>query len=93
LFGGGHAAGRRDDNKEVAMVLGARKKLMKTLNKKSASSSPANSAKSQNADRETLSKLISERAYYIWEEKGKPSGDDFNIWLQAENEIRAKFCK
>jgi hypothetical protein len=39
---------------------------------------------------EELNKMISDRAYYVWEEKGKPEGKDFEIWLQAEKDIRAK---
>jgi hypothetical protein len=39
-----------------------------------------------------LSKMIQDRAYYIWESKGKPAGKDKDIWLQAEKEIKAK-CK
>ena len=34
---------------------------------------------------------IREMAYHIWERKGKPSGKDWENWLQAEKQIRAKF--
>ena len=30
---------------------------------------------------------IQERAYLIWEQQGRPDGQDFNIWLQAEKEL------
>ena len=42
--------------------------------------------------KQDLGKMVRERAYYIWEAKGKPQGKDREIWLQAEREIKAK-CK
>jgi len=33
---------------------------------------------------------VREKAYYIWEEMGRPEGRDFEIWLQAEKDL---FCK
>ena len=33
--------------------------------------------------------LISQRAHRIWEFAGKPEGRDTELWLQAENELRA----
>lgn len=41
-------------------------------------------------DPQTLSQMIRERAYHIWETKGCPHGNDFDNWLQAEKEIKAK---
>jgi hypothetical protein len=37
-----------------------------------------------------LNQMIKDRAYFIWLEKGKPHGQDMNIWLQAEKEIRIR---
>jgi len=37
-----------------------------------------------------LNKMIQDRAYFIWESKGKPAGKDKEFWLQAEKEIKAK---
>ena len=37
-----------------------------------------------------LHKMVQDRAYFIWESKGKPAGKDREIWLQAEREIKAK---
>ena len=31
---------------------------------------------------------IRTRAYYIWERKGKPTDQDFSIWLEAEKTLR-----
>ena len=42
-------------------------------------------------DEVKLQQIIRERAYYIWEKKGKPSGKDWENWLQAEKQIRAKY--
>ncbi|MDD5583441.1 MAG: DUF2934 domain-containing protein [Candidatus Omnitrophica bacterium] len=43
-------------------------------------------------DNAKLAQMIRDRAYYLWESKGKPKGQDLTIWLQAEKEIRSK-CK
>jgi hypothetical protein len=40
-----------------------------------------------------LNQMIKERAYYIWEGKGKPQGQDKAIWFQAEREILARLKK
>jgi hypothetical protein len=45
---------------------------------------------SKKIDECKLSQMVKERAYFLWLEKGKPNGQDMNIWLQAEKEIRAK---
>ena len=42
-------------------------------------------------DEAKLQQMVRERAYYIWERKGKPAGQDLVMWLQAEKEIRAKY--
>ena len=34
--------------------------------------------------------MIRERAYFIWEERGRPQAQDFDIWVQAEKDIRAQ---
>ena len=44
----------------------------------------------------TLSKIaeyIRTRAYYIWEDMGKPVGKDIEIWQTAEREILKKLIK
>ena len=41
-------------------------------------------------DEVKLQQLTREMAYHIWERKGKPSGKDWENWLQAEKQIRAK---
>jgi len=45
------------------------------------------------AGKSDLGKMIQDRAYFIWEAKGKPAGKDKDIWLQAEKEIKAKCSK
>jgi hypothetical protein len=37
-----------------------------------------------------FNKMVSERAYYIWESMGKPEGKDMEIWVKAEKELRSK---
>ncbi|MCK9615434.1 MAG: DUF2934 domain-containing protein [Candidatus Omnitrophica bacterium] len=41
-------------------------------------------------DEVKLNQMIRERAYYIWESKGKPKGQDQKIWLQAEKEVLSR---
>jgi len=42
-------------------------------------------------DEAKMQQMIRERASYIWEKKGKPSGKDWENWFQAEKQIRAKY--
>jgi len=42
-------------------------------------------------DEAKLQPMIREMAYHIWERKGKSSGKDWENWLQAEKQIRAKY--
>lgn len=44
----------------------------------------------KNADNSLITQMVRDRAYYIWEEKGKPFGQDQEIWFQAEKEMVAK---
>lgn len=39
---------------------------------------------------EKLNQLIRERAYSLWEEQGRPDGQDFNNWVRAEKEVKSK---
>ncbi len=34
---------------------------------------------------------VRERAYWLWEEEGRPSGRDFDHWVRAQHEIAARF--
>ncbi|MBU2062991.1 MAG: DUF2934 domain-containing protein [Candidatus Omnitrophica bacterium] len=41
-----------------------------------------------------FNEYVSKRAYYIWQESGRPQGADTEIWLKAEKELRKQFpCK
>lgn len=44
-------------------------------------------------DEEMLNHMIQERAYYIWQDMGNPSGCDYDIWFQAEKDILSKMDK
>ncbi len=44
----------------------------------------------QKADEEPLRNKILERAYFIWEEKGRPCNTELENWFQAEEEIIRK---
>lgn len=46
-----------------------------------------------NLDNAKVNNMVKERAYYIWESKGKPKGQDTTIWFQAEKDIRSKIKK
>ena len=38
--------------------------------------------------REITGECIAARAYSLWEQQGRPHGRDFEIWLQAENQLK-----
>ena len=38
--------------------------------------------------REINSDLIAARAYTIWEQQGRPQGNDLQNWLQAESQLK-----
>ena len=40
---------------------------------------------------EKMSELIRERAYQLFEERGRQSGHELDDWLQAEQEIRKRY--
>lgn len=42
---------------------------------------------------EKINQYIKERAYYIWEDEGKPQGKNLDIWLKAEKEILSQLIK
>jgi len=44
-------------------------------------------------DNAKLQRMISERAYYLWQEWGKPDNKDWEIWLQAEKDIYSQVKK
>ena len=46
---------------------------------------------SPKVDDAKLQQKIRELAYHIWKQKGKPAGKDWENWLQAEKQIRAKY--
>jgi hypothetical protein len=58
--------------------------------KKGSCKSTTTTGSSRQADEERLNQMVRERAYYLWEEKGKPQGQDTEIWLQAKKEIITK---
>lgn len=67
------------------MAFSGKKKVEKKFSRRTAKSSECRCL-----DEGKLNQMIRERAYYIWEEKGKPEGSDCDIWFQAEKDIRAK---
>ena len=44
-------------------------------------------------DEARLEHLIRERAYFIWEAKGRKHGHDVEIWHQAKKEVLAQLKK
>ncbi len=42
---------------------------------------------------EKIANFVKEKAYYIWEEEGKPQGKDLDIWLKAEKEVLSRLIK
>jgi len=41
----------------------------------------------------TIMEYIRTRAYYIWEDLGKPQGKDNDIWQKAEKDVLSKLIK
>ena len=52
-----------------------RRFLVKTSRQTSSKSSPSEDK-------------IRQRAYSIWEQKGRPQNNDFDIWLEAERDLK-----
>ena len=42
---------------------------------------------------EAINEYVSTRAYYIWEELGRPQGQDSEIWKKAEKDIHKQLKK
>jgi len=42
-------------------------------------------------DQALFDEYVRQRAYFIWEEMGKPQGDDMGIWVRAEQDIREQY--
>ena len=42
---------------------------------------------------ERISQYIKTRAYYIWQETGKPENKEVEIWAKAEHEMLKKIVK
>lgn len=51
---------------------------------------PADKAAVKKLNPELLGQLIRDRAYYIWEAKGRPEGREMEIWLEAEKDVIRK---
>ena len=83
------------------MVLRRRKKIIKVSRKTKTVKKPLRAKKAVTKSNsegfglalEQISEYIRTRAYYIWEEMGKPHGQDESIWKQAEEEIASKLNK
>jgi|GEM_PF-1120259 len=83
----------------MALTKGRKKVTVRSLKRsvsKSASVKKEKAAKVSKKvmlDEAQLQGMIQERAYYIWEERGKPAGQDHDIWSQAQSDILAKINK
>jgi len=67
---------------------------MEEIKKKTVRKSGAvknNTAGKTPIDQSLFDEYVRRHAYYLWEKKGKPEGDDMSIWLRAEQDVRAKF--
>ncbi|MDD5746432.1 MAG: DUF2934 domain-containing protein [Candidatus Omnitrophica bacterium] len=68
-----------------------KKAVRKAGGKTAAAKSTKSGANNLTIDQALFDEYVRQRAYYLWEEKGKPQGDDMDIWLRAEQDIRAQF--
>lgn len=48
-------------------------------------------AKKLKISAEQLNEYIQTRAYYVWEEWGRPQGKEEEIWEQAAKDIKSQF--
>jgi hypothetical protein len=79
-------ATKKTEKKETAKKPGA-----KTVAKAPAARKPA----AKKAGKETeppapTYQMIAQRAYEIWEAKGRPAGTEAENWVQAERELRGQ---
>src|SRR4030095_15379656 len=49
------------------------------------------SAREPDEEQNLLRELIAQRAYEIYEERGRRDGEDMNDWLRAEAEVKSAF--
>jgi len=73
----------------------AKGKAKGTVKRKIKKVEKENSLKEKNFDwtLEKIANFVKERAYYIWEEEGKPQGKDLDIWLKAEKEVLSQLIE
>ena len=82
--------------KKVSKKKVAKKKVVtkKAVTKKAAARTPAKKAAPARKKKATMSTdekrmMIAVHAYYKWQQAGSPTGQDFNHWLEAEQEIES----
>jgi len=67
-----------------------RKKSVSNSRKSAAVKKEPGSRKKTPANKEQFAEFVQKRAYYIWQESGRPQGKDWDIWLAAEQDIRSQ---
>ena len=77
------AAKKKVATKKVSKKVSSKKPVAKAAAKKAAPSKQKKTAISSDEKR----MMIAVHAYYKWQKAGCPTGDGFNHWLEAEQEI------
>ncbi len=49
--------------------------------------------KTKQAQQRNAERLVRERAYFMWEDAGRPDGRSLEFWLAAEKEFKANLYK
>ncbi len=63
----------------------------KTATRSSAKTTASKKGQKTKITAEQLNEYIQTRAYYVWEEWGRPQGKEKEIWEQATKDIKAQY--
>ena len=58
------------------------------INRTKAPESKAAARAAQPQNRQSVEALVRERAYILWEKRGRPHGNDRQDWVEAEAQIK-----
>lgn len=68
----------------------AQRRLSQTEDQKDATERPDRPQRTGESERDVTNDEISIRAYELYEQRGAEPGRDWDDWLEAENELRAR---
>ncbi|MCM8814032.1 MAG: DUF2934 domain-containing protein [Candidatus Omnitrophica bacterium] len=79
---------------KTATGAGAKKAAVKTaaVAPRASAKLTASVSKKIPVSADQFSEFVRTRAYYLWQDSGQPVGKDYELWLQAEKEISARYA-